>query len=204
MQDKQAALTNAARLDQILELQEDRWSDPYQLSKKLRNTFRADKKERKIRDASDSDLKAKFGLPDALKLEDDTVESRDAAHQEWLREKAKRSGSEAETERKRKRLAIEMSSLASVPALPPAPVASSSSSTARSHGSKPSSKHRSERHKHSIQPSLGTLKQAKTSSAASLLSGKLASATRHAKDPFLHSQSTRSGLGDSLGVKRKA
>jgi len=105
--DKANALSSASRLEYLHGLQEDRWTDPYALSKKLRTTFRADKKERKIRDEADDAMKSRMGLPMDLKLEDETTETKDQARELWIKEKSSSMGDQALNRRQRERIDIE-------------------------------------------------------------------------------------------------
>ena len=87
--DKQNAESAATRIEAMKALQEERWSDPYELSKKLRTSFRADKKERKVRDEGDDVVRKSYGLPSDLLLEDVTVEQQDEARLLWQAQQAR-------------------------------------------------------------------------------------------------------------------
>lgn len=180
--DKQNATTAAKQIAALQALQEDRWSDPYELSKKLRTNFRADKKERKVRDASDDAVRGKFGLPNTLLLEDESVEEQDRARALWKEEQAKNAGSDASDRRKRRRMEAELG-------LPSAstPVASSSRSSSNAKVKLADDR---------------KVKRPKT--AAESLSSRLLLPAKHARDPFLKgiSASSSSSLGIKLGRSR--
>lgn len=155
-------------------LQEDRWSDPYELSKKLRTSFRADKKERKIRDEGDDVVRQSYGLPSDLLLEDVTVEQQDEARALWQQQQARRIEGGSEERHKRRRMEAELGlpSGSQTPSLKKAKVKLNSSSPER-----------------------------KQKSAVQSLSNKLLLSAKHKQDPFLNGSSSSSG--SSLGIRRK-
>ena len=86
------------RLEALQSLSDHYGTDPYSLSRKLRKRFREDKKEEKLKEAADDELKGKYGLPETLKLTRDDEATRAKDREEWekarsevaARERAKR------------------------------------------------------------------------------------------------------------------
>lgn len=122
--DKQVAETSKTRIAALADLQDERWSDPYTLSKKLRKSHRAEKRVIKAKEESDAALRAKLGLPEDLKFSDDTETFKEEARQAW--ETAKSNLADPD-HRKRKRLEITGSSLATGSSKRKAPSVSSTS-----------------------------------------------------------------------------
>lgn len=67
---KTKALSAAASLHNLEQLQEDRWSDPYTLSTKLRSSFRASKKVRLESEGKADVVRTKYGLGERVTIED--------------------------------------------------------------------------------------------------------------------------------------
>jgi len=198
--DKANALSAAERLEEIKTLNEDRWSDPYELSRKLRNTFRADKKERKIRDDTDATLKSRLGLSSTLQLDDDTPEEREKAKRIWLKEQAKIEGVKAEDRRKRRRIEVELGE--GVGGLQDGP----SSSSVRQGIILPSTGNLGQRSASASKRA--RIADSKTSSkttstnAADLLKSRLLLKARYDRDPFLATSSVPK-MDTLIGIRSK-
>lgn len=67
------------RLEAIQSLSDQYGTDPYLLSRKVRKRFREEKKEEKVKQAADDELKGRYGLPETLKLtrDDETTCAKD-------------------------------------------------------------------------------------------------------------------------------
>lgn len=117
--DKQVAETSKSRIQALASLQEDRWSDPYILSKRLRKSHREEKRVIQARDESDSALRSKLSLPQDLDLEEDNEQFKLEAQKEWRDAKSQASTSvRDEDSRKRRRSEIVQSSITDVPREP--------------------------------------------------------------------------------------
>lgn len=81
--DKQIAETSKQRIAALAELQEERWSDPYELSKRLRSRHRSEKKVLAARNEEDSKVKRALGLSDDLKLVEETDAFKREAKEAW-------------------------------------------------------------------------------------------------------------------------
>ncbi|KAI9877746.1 MAG: hypothetical protein M1830_002942 [Pleopsidium flavum] len=77
VEDKRQALTNKTRLEELLQLQDKDWDDPYAVSKKLRRAFRADRKVRQKNHEVTENLKDKMSL--GMDLLEETEEDRKRA-----------------------------------------------------------------------------------------------------------------------------
>lgn len=75
--DRKQIFKDKSRIDELQELKEKDWDDPYTASKKLRRAFRADRKARQKRDAFTEDLKDKMSL--GIDLLDETEEDKKRA-----------------------------------------------------------------------------------------------------------------------------
>ena len=161
-QNKIEALTDAQRLDAMLDANDDRWSDPYERSKRLRASFRADKSTRQHRKRGDDAMRERLGLSDRVELEAEDEAQIRAASQAWQLERLGRSAADDPDRSKRRRIEAEVgpsSSRAVVPAM------------------------------------------ASGSRAASKLTERILTTSRHGADPFLHAP-PRKTSGSSLGVRR--
>lgn len=106
--DKQVAETAKGRLQALASLQEDRWSDPYALSKKLRSSLRGEKRVIQAREESDAALRSKLSLPQDLELAEVNEELRQEAKQQWdeARSQSKRQKMAEQDDAVRKRRRI--------------------------------------------------------------------------------------------------
>lgn len=73
------------RLESLQSHSDQYGSDPYALSLKVRKKFRVEKKIEKEKEAADSSLKGKYGLPETLSLAAESDESRAQAKEEWMK-----------------------------------------------------------------------------------------------------------------------
>ncbi|KAH8094444.1 DUF572-domain-containing protein [Cristinia sonorae] len=97
-------------------------SDPYTLSMRVRNKFRAEKKIEKEKEAADDSLKGKYGLPATLALAAESEESKARAKEEWL--KGREELEAKQNTKKRMLIGVDV-----VPRLPPALRTSSTASS---------------------------------------------------------------------------
>ena len=79
VQDKANAMSAAARLEALQDINDEKWSDPYTLSQSLRKTFRAEKAIRKKRQADDENLRNRYGLAPEINLPEESQSERDIA-----------------------------------------------------------------------------------------------------------------------------
>ncbi|GJE85587.1 DUF572-domain-containing protein [Phanerochaete sordida] len=121
------------RIEALQDLADHYGSDPYALSRKVRKRFREEKKVEKEKQAEDSELKGRYGLPEELKLARDSKETEEQDREEWRR--AKRELEERESA-KRRRLDVTRT----IPVQPTKRLPSSSriASAARSSSGQPS------------------------------------------------------------------
>ncbi|KAI9876026.1 MAG: hypothetical protein M1830_007523 [Pleopsidium flavum] len=77
VEDKRQALTNKTRVEELLQLQDKDWDDPYAASKKLRRAFRADRKVRQKNHEVTENLKDRMSL--GMDLLEETEEDRKRA-----------------------------------------------------------------------------------------------------------------------------
>lgn len=77
VEDKRQAMTDRGRLEELLRLQDKDWVDPYAASKKLRRTFRADRKVREKNEEVTEELKGRMSL--GIELLAETEEDRKRA-----------------------------------------------------------------------------------------------------------------------------
>lgn len=75
--DRKQIFKDKSRIDELQELKEKDWDDPFAASKKLRKAFRADRKARQKKEAFTEDLKDKMSL--GIDLLDETEEDRKRA-----------------------------------------------------------------------------------------------------------------------------
>ena len=160
------ALTDAQRLDAMLDANDDRWSDPYERSKRLRKSFRADKSTRQHQKRGDDALRERLGLSDRVELEAEDEAQIRAASQAWQLERLGRSAADNPDRQKRRRIEAEVG---------PRPSSSRALVPATASGSR----------------------------AASKLTERILTTTRHGADPFLHAPPRKSSTS-SLGVRRVA
>lgn len=66
---KKRAMTNAERMAELEDLNDDRWSDPYELNRALRKSFREDKGKRREKRDKDDELAARYGLGASVRLD---------------------------------------------------------------------------------------------------------------------------------------
>lgn len=77
---KAQALNAAQRLEALEAVNDDRWSDPYEHSKRLRRSFREEKKVRQVVEKQDEAIRDRYGLSREIKLESEKPEeAREAA-----------------------------------------------------------------------------------------------------------------------------
>lgn len=84
---KVRALTAAERLDEMEQLNEDRWSDPYELNRNLRKALREAKGKAREKKDLDDDLADKYGLGEGVRLDlvrGQEDERDDASRATWL------------------------------------------------------------------------------------------------------------------------
>lgn len=62
VEDKRQALTDKTRVEELFRLQDQNWDDPYAANRKLRRTFRVERKQREKEAASTEDLKDRMSL----------------------------------------------------------------------------------------------------------------------------------------------
>ena len=74
VEDKRQAMTDRGRLEELLRVQDKDWDDPYAASKKLRRTFRADRKVRERKEEVTESLKDRMSL--GIDLLEETEEDR--------------------------------------------------------------------------------------------------------------------------------
>ena len=75
--DRKQLLDNKSRIEELQVTNEKDWDDPYAASKKLRKTFRVDRKRRQENEATTEDLKNRMSL--GIDLLDETEEDRQRA-----------------------------------------------------------------------------------------------------------------------------
>lgn len=73
------------RIESLQEVSDHFNSDPYALSKKIRKSFREEKKVELKRKEADDTLKSKFGLPEDLRLDQDNEDTIQEAKAEWIK-----------------------------------------------------------------------------------------------------------------------
>jgi len=101
-QERRANEVGAPRLNALQELSEHYGADPYELSSKVREKFRGEKKAEKRKRDADETLKGKYALPTDLKLVDNAEVEEEASRwkgerRDWeVRETAKRRKLSAE------------------------------------------------------------------------------------------------------------
>lgn len=99
--DKAAQSERQARVEQLEQHSAQRWSDPHEVNRKMRATFRADKKARRAREERDASLRARIGWDDDRLLAGETsADAGDATpdvRREWHSLRAARR---AESERR--------------------------------------------------------------------------------------------------------
>ncbi|KAI6099833.1 DUF572-domain-containing protein [Pisolithus sp. B1] len=80
-------LTNVQipRLESLQDLSDHYNNDPYARSAVVRKHFRAEKKVEAAKRADDDRIKGRYGLPETLKLLEDSDEARNEAREEWER-----------------------------------------------------------------------------------------------------------------------
>jgi coiled-coil domain-containing protein 130 len=98
---KAQALSAAQRLDALGDLNDDRWSDPYTHSKRLRKSFRQEKRVRVAVEAKDDAIRDRYGLGRDIKLIEEKPEEARAAAQAF---QSGRRAREADEARKRRRI----------------------------------------------------------------------------------------------------
>ena len=74
VEDKRQAVADRTRLEELLRVQDKDWDDPYAASKKLRRTFRADRKAREKNEEVEENLKGRMSL--GIDLLEETEEDR--------------------------------------------------------------------------------------------------------------------------------
>jgi len=74
VEDKRQALTNKTRVEELLQLQDKDWDDPYAASKKLRRAFRADRRVRQKNEEMTENLRDRMSL--GMDLLEETEEDR--------------------------------------------------------------------------------------------------------------------------------
>lgn len=102
------ALTDAQRLDAMLDANDDRWSDPYERSKRLRQSFRADKSARQHRKRGDDALRERLGLSERVELEVEDEAQIRAASQAWQLGRLGRPAADDPDRQKRRRIEAEV------------------------------------------------------------------------------------------------
>lgn len=90
---KVRALTAAERLDEMEQLNDDRWSDPYELNRNLRKALRVHKGKQREKKDQDDDLADKYGLGEGVRLDlvrgDEEIRG-DALRASWLSKSEKK------------------------------------------------------------------------------------------------------------------
>ncbi|KAE9401449.1 DUF572-domain-containing protein [Gymnopus androsaceus JB14] len=117
------------RLESLLDASDQYNSDPYSLSLKVRKHFREDKKIRKEKEKSDTQVKDRYALPTTLTLVDEDAETIKDAKEQWQKGREEILLRES----KRRKLAVETSiTPSSSRSLRPTTSKTSSSSAAES------------------------------------------------------------------------
>ena len=74
VEDKRAFLTQQQRIGELVKASEKDWSDPYEMSKKLRREFRVGRRKRQVDEKTGEELKDRYGI------EVEMLEERDEDH----------------------------------------------------------------------------------------------------------------------------
>ena len=88
------------RIESLQMLADHYGSDPYSLSLRVRKRFREEKRIEKEKQAEESELKGRYGLPEELVLTRDSAETREQDREAWL--KARSELAERESIKRRK------------------------------------------------------------------------------------------------------
>ncbi|KAJ7903898.1 hypothetical protein B0H13DRAFT_1558715, partial [Mycena leptocephala] len=96
------------RLEALGEASERYNSDPFAVSSKVRKRLREEKKM--VKKATDDEIKSRYGLPETLNLVRDDDNTGEDAKQQWARA---RGEMELRANRKRRRLAVEITTIPS-------------------------------------------------------------------------------------------
>ncbi|GAA6025494.1 hypothetical protein JCM8202_001968 [Rhodotorula sphaerocarpa] len=93
---KARALTEAERLEALVDKNDSQWSDPYAASYALRASFRAKKRVRLESEAKAEDVKSRFGLGERARIEDLRTPKPGSEEAEWEKREWERAKSEME------------------------------------------------------------------------------------------------------------